>query len=66
MPSHGMRITNSTQKVLASAAQVLAAEDVAEDPEQAHEPGEEQEELEQGEQERAIVVEHSAPFVLGV
>jgi hypothetical protein len=29
-------------------AQVLAAEDVADHPEQAHEPGEEQEELEQG------------------
>jgi hypothetical protein len=43
---------------LGDAAQVGAAEDVAEDPEQAHEPGEEQEELEQGEQERSVGVEH--------
>ena len=34
---------------LGYAAQVSAAEDVAEDPEKAHDPGEEQEELEQRE-----------------
>ena len=37
-------------------AEVVAAEDVAHDPEQAHEPGE-QEELEQGYQERSFGVE---------
>ena len=47
---------------LASAAQILAAEDVAEDPEQAHEPGEEQEELEHRQQERSVVVEHQSAF----
>jgi len=43
---------------LGASAQVLASEDVSQDPEQAHEPGEEQEELEQGQQERTVVVEH--------
>src|SRR4051794_20775028 len=41
---------------------VLASENISQDPEQAHKPRKEQEELEQGQQERAIVVEHAAPF----
>ena len=50
---------------LCHAAQVLAAEDVAEDPEKAHEPGEKQEEFEQREYERTVVVEHAGPFRCG-
>src|SRR4051794_19875944 len=39
-------------------AEVPAAEEVPEDPEQTHEPGDEDEKLEQRQQERAVVVEH--------
>jgi hypothetical protein len=47
---------------LADAAEVLAAEDVAEDPEQAHEPGEEQEEFQQRDQARSVVIEDQSTF----
>ena len=43
-------------------AQILAPEDVAEDPEEAHEPREEQEDLQQRDQERSVVVEHGSTF----
>jgi hypothetical protein len=44
----------------------VAAEDVGEDIEHAHDPCEEDEELEQCEQERPIVVEHLIPSSDGV
>src|SRR5690349_1460964 len=43
---------------LRAAAHVTATEDIAEDVEHAHDPCEEDEELEHGEQERPVVVEH--------
>ena len=64
MPSHGNQDHEQHPEGLATAAQVFTAEDVAENPEEAHEPGEEQEEFEQCEQERAIVVEHQSALRL--
>ena len=66
MPSHGNEDHEHHPEGLDPASDVSAAEDVAENPEQAHEPGEEQEELEQCEQKRAIVIEHLASLSLGV